>query len=99
MNATAAAIDKAASILKADNDDAELDERYEREREMEAMLRKYILDGQSQLFTYGGVVNALSTIARICEEQSKIEDDDYKKAAILIDECAAACDLRYSEEE
>jgi len=48
-------------------------------------------------FQCGGVTNLLSIVAGACEEQSRMEGDDYEKAAKLIDDCAAACDLKYAE--
>jgi len=91
---TLTALNGASAELAKDNADA----ARVAEARLEATLKSYIENGGKQ-YTFGGVHNLLLTIARIMEEKSQLEGDDFEKAAEAIDECASACDLRYAEPE
>jgi hypothetical protein len=67
------------------------------EGRFEDLLRKYVLSDPR--FRFGGVHNLLASVARVCEELSQLEDDEYEQAAIAIDLCADACDLKYPAAE
>jgi hypothetical protein len=64
------------------------------EEQFDTVLRAYILN-EGGRFAFGGIVNLLTTAAQIMAEASQIEDDAFEKAAAALDECAAACDLKY----
>jgi len=70
------------------------EQRLHAEAEISRMLEAYILN-EGGKFLFSGVVNLLTTIAAICEEQSRVEGDDWEIAAQAIDECAEQCDLKY----
>lgn len=84
----------ARADLAADNREAARVE----EKRMESLLKGYI-ENTGRLYTFGGIHNLLGTIAKIMEEKSQVEGDDFEKAAQAIDECASECDLRYAEYE
>lgn len=94
ITATVAAIDAATDALAKANADA----RREAERRFENTLRAYI-DNEGRRFAFGGLTNLVSTLATICEERSQREGDDYDIAMLALEECAAACDLKYPEAE
>ena len=67
------------------------------EERLDELLLSYI-ENKNKRFEFGGIVNLLRSVARVVEDKSRIEGDDYEKAAELIDDCADQCDLKYSEE-
>jgi hypothetical protein len=63
------------------------------ERDMEVMIARYI-DNVGGQYTYGGIVNLISTISGAMEKKSK-GDDCYSKAAEALSECSTTCDMKY----
>ncbi len=94
-------VDKTSSILRDTSSDLQADNaaaaRVAEDR-LEATLKSYIENGGKQ-YTFGGIHNLLLTIARIMEEKSVLEGDDFELAATAIDECASYCDKKYAEPE
>ena len=90
----AARIDAVAETLRIDNNAAEEDAMMKRERQLDRDLKSYIVDSR-KAWAWGGIVNLLGTIADIMEQQSRLEGDDYEKAARLIEDCAHAVDIKY----
>ena len=70
--------------------------RFTEEARFEALLKSYILDTSTR-FAFGGVVNALSSIARICENCSSLEGDEWERASIAIDDFSSSVDFKYLE--
>ena len=87
-------LNESHDILAKSNRDAQL----EAEQRFENALKDYI-DNHGRRYAYGGIVNLVASIARICEERSRLEGDDYETAAIALDECAEKCDLKYEVAE
>ena len=88
----AALLNESHDILAKSNADAQL----EAEQRLEQTLRDYI-DNHGRRYAYGGIVNLVASIARICEERSALEGDSWECAAIALDECSSAVDLKYDE--
>lgn len=71
------------------------------EKEMEALLRAYILNPHNPnrpsetMFAFGGIVNLCTTIAKICNELSEAGGEYYDEAERSFDSAAAALDLPY----
>ncbi len=84
---TAASVELANSNARA---------RFTEEARFEALLKSYILD-TSDRFAFGGVVNALSTLARICENYSSLGDDEGERASLAIDDFSSTVDFKYPE--
>ena len=83
-------LNESHDILAKSNRDAQL----EAEQRFENALKDYI-DNHGRRYAFGGLTNLIASIARICEERSRIEGDDYETAAIALDECAERVDLKY----
>lgn len=90
----AEAIDAATDALAKSNRDAKM----VAEKRFEYALRSYI-DNEGRRYAFGGLCNLLTTLATICEERAQRDGDDYDKAMIALESCAAACDLKYPEIE
>ena len=69
-------------------------QRKDEEKVFERIIRDYILN-EYQQYAHGGVVNALSTIARVCEELDDNRDGRYAEVSRLIDQFTPQCDLDY----
>ena len=83
----------------------EIDRREMEQNEIafDLAVRDYVL--RLKPYKHGGVVNAIQTIARICEQQAQEGDgisrqgrEDYEKAAALIDAFSETVDLDYQED-
>jgi hypothetical protein len=92
LERTLTALNGASADLAADNADA----ARVAESRFESTLKSYIENGGKQ-YTFGGVHNLLLTIARIMEEKSQLEGDDFEVAAQAIEDAADKCDLKYAE--
>ncbi len=91
---------KIAEILAAFHTDMDADHIQAariQESRIESMLRGYI-ENTGKQYSFGGIVNLLTTIARVMEEKSQLEGDDFEKAAQFIEDCADLCDLKYQTE-
>lgn len=73
-----------------------LDAKREQESRLEELLRDYLWRDKDR-FAFGGVTNLLGMIGTLLAERSQLEGDEWEQAAEAVDECAAACDLRYSK--
>lgn len=70
-------------------------ERKRKERDFERTVRDYIQNVGSE-YAHGGVVNALATVAMVCEELADVSSD-YAKASRAIDDFLPAVDMRYGK--
>lgn len=84
-----------AAFREGEIEDAQ--KRKDEERKFERIVREYILN-ECQQYAHGGVVNALSTIARVCEELDNGREGRYAEVSRLIDGFSDQCDLDYPGE-
>ena len=78
--------------------DVAMSRRQAEEEAFSELVRDYVADTCNR-FAFGGVVNALNTIASACSELSMIEDDDWERAAVLIEDFSNQVDLKYGGEK
>jgi hypothetical protein len=91
MNAQLAQIANLITEARVTLEETNAHMRVVEEGRFEEYARDYVLN-HNRRFAHGGLVNALYTLSRICEEKSQLEDDRWERCARLIDECAADCD-------
>ena len=66
------------------------------------MLRDYVHDDKSR-FQFCGMVNAISSLARLAEElaaeapEGSSEEADYRMAVKILEAASAGCDLNYGD--
>lgn len=95
--ATIEALNGAASILQ----DHEQEARKRAEARFDAALRSYVTE--SRLYQFGGLSNAISSIATLCEKLSEEQpeyseaDADYQFAAKVLEAASNAVDLNYGD--
>jgi len=66
------------------------------EERFDATLKSYI-ENTGKQYEFGGIYNLLMTIGTIMADLSRLEGDDFEKAAEIIYDASSACDLKYSE--
>lgn len=92
---TVDALRGASSVLQ----DHELAAKKRSEDRFDAALRSYVTE--SRLYQFGGLSNAVSCLATLCEKlgeeqpEDSREEDDYKFAVKVLEAASAAVDLNY----
>lgn len=70
------------------------------EEDFERQVRRYVLDNAHRYYRFGGIVNLMTTLATICEQEEQNQRcADYGVAAAEFRRMGTVLDLKYEPRE